>query len=171
MLTLATPSLDLAESFEAFRDACVAAGDDEWAGRTALAHADVPAFTSLLGLRAAGQDVPEGWVPETTYWIVDDDHTVVGTLDLRHPLNDRARQFGGNVGYLTHPGYRNVGVATFALREALRILGDIGLSQALLTCRDDNHASIRVIERCGGIRIENSTVEGPMRRRYVIALS
>ena len=149
------------------RDAVLRDGENVWTGRTALAHSDVPAFISTLNRRALGQDIPEGWVPESTFWIVEGGQ-VVGELELRHRLNERLREVGGNIGYLTHPDHRNKGVAAFALRAGLKMLREMGVKEALVTCRDDNAASIRVIEKCGGVRIEDSKTSGPARRRYVI---
>jgi predicted acetyltransferase len=169
MLTIREPCLELASSFEAMRDAVLRAGEDAWTGQTALARADVPAFIALLNRRARGQDIPNGWVPEATFWVIESGQ-VVGELELRHPLNEWLQQVGGNIGYLTHPEHRNQGVATFALREGLRILAGMGVHQALDTCRNDNVASVRVIEKCGGVRIEDSKAIGPARRRYLLSL-
>jgi predicted acetyltransferase len=74
--------------------------------------------------------------------------------------------FGGHVGYDVHPAHRNKGIATFALREALKFLGSKGVAEALITCAHDNAASIRVVEKCGGRRIEDTT-----RRRYAVPTS
>ncbi len=152
------------------RDACLTNGENAWTGRTALALTGVPEFIALLNRRAAGADIPAGWVPETTFWVVRSNTEVVGELELRHPLNDWLRQVGGNIGYMTHPARRSQGIATFALRAGLQTLKQWGLSQALITCRDDNVASIRVIEKCGGIRMEDATIAGSTRRRYLITL-
>lgn len=165
--TLQKPCIELASSFAAMRDAVLQGGEDAWTGRTALARSDVPAFIALLDRRARGQDIPEGWVPETTFWIVDSEN-VVGELEIRHPLNEWLQQVGGNIGYLTHPDYRNRGIATFALSSGVNILAGRGVRGVLVTCRDDNAPSIRVIEKCGGVRVENSSAGGPLRRRYII---
>jgi ribosomal-protein-alanine N-acetyltransferase len=150
------------------RDACLKTGDGDWTSpRGALALTDVPAFIAILNRRARGEEIPEGWVPETTFWVVENDD-VVGDVDLRHPLNEWLMQVGGNIGYLTHPAHRNKGVASFALRSGLNILSQWGIKEALATCRDDNFASIRVLEKAGGIRIEDAQYNGPKRRRYLI---
>jgi predicted acetyltransferase len=151
------------------RDECLLVGIDEWTGSNILAHHDIPAFVETLIKRSEGEGLPEGWVLEATYWIVDAGR-VVGELQVRPTLNDRYEQFGGNVGYFVHPAYRRRGIATFALRESLKILAKLGVSEPLITCRDDNVASIRVIENCGGVRIADSTMEGPRRRRYRLHL-
>jgi predicted acetyltransferase len=96
------------------------------------------------------------------YWVLLDD-VVVGHCDVRHPLTSKLEKFGGHIGYHVHPDYRNRGIATYALREALKALAAKGETEALVTCAHDNMPSIRVIEKCGGVRIEDS-----MRRRYLI---
>jgi predicted acetyltransferase len=150
-------------------DECLQIGVDEWTGSNILAHSDIPAFIVTLTKRSNGKELPPGWVPETTFWIVELDK-VVGEIQIRHSLNARYEQYGGNVGYFVHPVYRCRGIATFALREGLKILRQEGVPEPLVTCRDDNVGSIRVIERCGGIRIEDSTADGPRRRRYRFCL-
>ena len=166
-LELQVPRLELAPSFEAMRDECLRVGIDEWTGSNILAHHDIPAFIETLVKRGQGKELPENWVPETTYWVVESG-MVVGEIQLLAPelSGTRYEQYGGNIGYFVHPAYRRMGIATFALREGLKILTKLGTIQPLLTCRDDNVGSIRVIENCGGIRIEDSAMEGPLRRRY-----
>ncbi|MGA8532714.1 MAG: GNAT family N-acetyltransferase [Candidatus Tumulicola sp.] len=172
-LELRQPCHELAASFVRLRDACLHIGEDEWRGRLVLAHTDVAAYIETLLRRNSGQEIAEDWVPwvpETTLWIVESNE-VVGDVQLRHPLNEWLLQIGGNIGYGTHPGHRNQGIATFALREGLKLLAGMGVSEALATCRDDNVASIRVIENCGGVRIADSTAKGPKRLRYAIPTS
>ena len=50
-------------------------------------------------------------------------------------------------------------------RAALELVAAKGVTDALLTCAHDNAASIRVIEKCGGVRIADS-----MRRRYLFPI-
>ncbi|HEY1977377.1 MAG TPA: GNAT family N-acetyltransferase [Candidatus Baltobacteraceae bacterium] len=174
-LILREPSLELADSFVRMRDAFLAVGEDEWTGRHALAHSDVPAWIAALRRRARGEEIPDEWipwVPEADYWAVLDGE-VVGDLGLRHPLNQWLEQLGGNIGYSTHPQHRGRGIATFLLREGLKILGRKGLTEAIVTCRDDNVASISAIEKCGGIRLtdtDRSIFPIPVgsRRRYAV---
>jgi predicted acetyltransferase len=175
-VTLREPCLELADSFVRMRDAFLAAGEDAWHGRHTLAHTDVPAWIVALQRRARGEEIPEDWipwVPETSFWVVLDGQ-VVGEVELRHPLNDYLRQIGGNIGFGTHPLHRRKGVATFALSEGLKILATWGVTEAIATCRHDNVASIRTIETCGGIRLEDTDCSlFPMpvssRRRYSIS--
>ena len=172
---LRRPSGEQSASFAAMRDAFVAAGDDRWCAgtnhpKTAVAHTNVDAYIALMNAWSRGEDLPEGWVPCDHFWIVNDG-TVVGEIAVRHRLTEWLRQVGGHIGYDVHPAHRNRGIATAALREALNVLAERGETEALITCALDNVASARVIEKCGGVRIEDSTEPRmPTRRRYVIAL-
>jgi predicted acetyltransferase len=171
-LELRRPCAGLADSFAAMRDAYVRAGEDPWSPQnnlpqTAIAHSDVPGYIELLESWGRGEHLPPGWVPSEAFWIVDDG-TVVGEINVRATLNDWLQKVGGHIGYGVHPEHRNLGVATFGLGEALKLLAARGVHEALLTCRDDNHASTRVIEKCGGRRISDSPVLEPARRRYLV---
>lgn len=102
-----------------------------------------------------GLRLPENYVPSTTYWGFIGTE-LVGRLLLRHRLNERLRQTGGNLGYVVVPEYRRRGIATGMLRLALPLASERGLAQVLITCDEDNTASRRVIEKCGG-RLEGTS--------------
>lgn len=155
------------------RDAFVASGESSWTGVEAVVHTDVAAYVRRITKWSEGAgEMPAFWEPGPAdrFWIVRGDD-VVGEIDLRHRLNDALRNIGGHIGYQVHPGYRNLGIATAALRLALDTFRECGHSEALLTCRDDNAASARVIEKCGGRRIADAIGNGPKRRRYSIDLT
>ena len=63
------------------------------------------------------KNLPEGRVPQTTFWIVKDDHSV-GMLRMRHDLNDHTRIEGGHIGYYIRSSARRKGYATKALSSA-----------------------------------------------------
>ncbi len=109
---------------------------------------------------------PEQHVPCTTLWWVDG-VDYLGRLAIRHRLNDRLLELGGNIGYDVRPAARRQGHATAMLRAALPWARALGIERALVTCDVDNVASIRVIEAAGG-RMED--VRG-VKRRYWVATS
>lgn len=71
-------------------------------------------------------------------------------MSIRHELNDYLRARGGHVGYGVLPWCRRRGYATEILRQALVVARSIGIERVLVTCDDDNIASSRAIESCGG---------------------
>lgn len=156
------PSAKLAESFAAMRDAFMAVGDDRWPGPREIAHRDAVAYADVLQAWSEAKQLPDGFVRSDSFWIVRDD-VVLGECQVRHVLTPALERIGGNIGYHVHPSYRNEGLATYALREALRVAAGIGIGEALLTCVPDNGASIRVIEKLGGRRIADT-----VHRRYLV---
>lgn len=168
---LREPNPELAASFERMRDAVIAAGEDAWNGHgTEIARKDIEGYIRAAKDWAQGKNVPENWVATSRFWIIESGE-VLGELEIRHHLLARLRVMGGHIGYHTHPLHRGKGVATYALREGLKILAHMGVRAALITCADSNAASARVIEKCGGIRVQDAEVAGfERRRRYVVPL-
>jgi predicted acetyltransferase/ribosomal protein S18 acetylase RimI-like enzyme len=166
-------SHELVPSFVRMRDAFTAAGEDEWTFRgEEIAHGDPHAYVDLMNERSKGREIAEDFVRADSFWIFDDGE-IVGELSVRHVLTDALKKIGGHIGYATHPGHRGCGVATFALNRGLSVLKHLGVEEALITCQAENLASIRVIEKCGGQRIEDSEIPGRpdlTRRRYIIPL-
>lgn len=98
---------------------------------------------------ASGEDLPEGRVRQQVYWLYDGDRPV-GCGKLRYWLTDALRLHGGHIGYTIRPSERGRGYGTVMLRELLAEAAAAGIGEVMLTCNEDNEASRRVIERCGG---------------------
>jgi predicted acetyltransferase len=116
-----------------------------------------------------GVGLPDGLV-DATFLVADVGGEIVGRVSIRHRLNDFLLREGGHVGYAVRPAYRGRGYATEILRQSLVVCRALGIDRVLATCDDDNEASIRVIERCGGV-LENvltDTANGVPKRRYWI---
>jgi predicted acetyltransferase len=100
----------------------------------------------------------EGRVPATPFWIMRGGR-YIGRIALRHNLNggDLASH-GGHIGYDIRPSERGKGYAKAALRLCLAEARKMGLSEVLITCRDWNGPSHRVIagavEEYGGREAE-----------------
>jgi len=75
---------------------------------------------------------------------------ILGFLAIRHRLNRYLLELGGHIGYSVRPSARGRGIATAALHHALVEARELGISQVLVTCDEDNTASCRVIEKAGG---------------------
>ncbi|NUU32880.1 GNAT family N-acetyltransferase [Arthrobacter sp. C9C5] len=90
-----------------------------------------------------------GYVPCTYLWIVDGE-TFLGSLAIRHELNDWLLNEGGHIGYSVRPSGRRRGHAAKALADALPVAKELGISRVLITCDEDNAGSRATIERNGG---------------------
>ncbi len=99
--------------------------------------------------------------------------TIVGRLQLRLVLNDFLLRFGGHIGYVVLPPFRNRGYAQAMLRQGLDVARSLGIDPVLLTCDEGNASSAHVIEKAGGV-LENvvDVLPGaPRKRRYWVRLS
>lgn len=97
------------------------------------------------------ENVPEGLVPATQFiYVRKDDGKIVGMLQIRHCLNDYLGKFGGHIGYSVAPSERRKGYASQMLRKALPKCRELGIGRVLITCREDNEGSQKVILTNGG---------------------
>ncbi|MBT2480757.1 GNAT family N-acetyltransferase [Streptomyces sp. ISL-94] len=119
--------------------------------------------------RYADRTVPveQGRVHATYWWIAEGD-TYLGAIDLRHHLNAFLLDAGGHIGYSVRPSARGRGLATWALGAVLHEARIMGMDRVLLTCDPDNTASVRTIERNGGVLEDvRDTLIGPKRRYWI----
>jgi predicted acetyltransferase len=111
---------------------------------------DFGALVHRLRLDAAGVDLPEGYVPASCSWLMDEHKTLVGVAHLRHSLNAALSYEGGHIGYSIRPTRRNKGYGKMMLKLLLEKAKTLGLTRVLLTCDKTNTASARVIQGNGG---------------------
>lgn len=109
-----------------------------------------PAWLQMCVDSAQGKNLSEGYVPQTTYWFYVDGQPV-GRAKLRRTLTDALLAQGGHIGYGIAPECRGKGYATQLLRLVLQEARTQGIERALVTVDEDNTASRRVAEKCGGV--------------------
>jgi len=163
------PDLALLKDFEAYRDSFLP-GDDRPGGAQGAAYSDAQAYLALMDWFARGENLTDNLVPMDTYWVFYHDE-MAGELKVRHFLRGNLLRRGGHIGYSVKPKFRNRGFATQMLQFGLERLRERGEFDALITCNDTNAASARVIEKCGGVRISDSRLQGKVLRRYLIAIA
>ena len=166
-ITLINPTLRLSSALEAFAEEYRADGD----ARYVTAARDVAAFVRLCQDHAAGCNLPEGWVPQSTFWLVRDDECILGCSRVRHRLTASLSHEGGHIGYDVRPRERGKGLGPLLLRLTLEKARELGLEEVLITADEANVASWKVIERNGGRREAGplSGTRGPFRRYWISA--
>ena len=141
------------------------AAQPEWYVRTVLN----PPTTIVLPDGTLGDRVPE-----TQLWYVEGDE-FLGSISVRHRLNAMLANWGGHIGYAVRPTARGRGHAGAMLAGMLdHIRATLPLERVMLTVSEQNPASMRVIERGGGVlqdRIPHPWVAGETGRRYWIDLA
>ena len=92
-------------------------------------------------------------------WFVDG-KKYIGTVLLRHQLNEDLLNIGGNITYEIRPSERGKGYGKKMLELALLEAKERGLDKVLVTCDEDNIASKKIIEANGGIQDDFFFKEG-----------
>ncbi len=90
-------------------------------------------------------------VDQTTFVLVDKDNHIYGGTNLRHELNEGLLLHGGHIGYLIRPTERRKGYGTLILKLVLNECQKRNIFHVLVTCKEENIGSARVIEKNGGI--------------------
>lgn len=98
------------------------------------------------------------------------DNKLVGTIQIRHKLNEKLLIHGGNIGYGVRPCERRKGYAKQMLQLALEKSKDLGLKRVLITCDKDNIGSSKTILANRG-KLENELEHnGVLIQRYWITI-
>jgi predicted acetyltransferase len=133
-------------------------------------HHDFPALLQRLEDLARGIQLPAGFVPSSTFWLVQGDE-LVGVSNLRHTLNDRLREVGGHVGLGIRPAYRGRGLGTLLLGLTIAEARRRGITPIHIHCHKHNAASARMIASNGGV-LESEVAElqsAEIVQRYVVS--
>lgn len=103
--------------------------------------------------KAKGLGLPKEYVPDSVYWLIDDDE-YVGRVNIRHTLTENLLRLGGHIGYDIRLSKRGRGYGKRILELALDKAANLGIKKVLITCNVNNIASKKIIEANGGI-LEN----------------
>ena len=145
------------------------AGEFEEAGESGfqLAVADPEAFLKSVEMFEVGDDLPPQLIQQDEY-VLRDRGRIVGSCRVRHYLLPSTEVIGGHIGFDIRPLERRKGYGTLILRLALEKARQLGLERVLLTVQGSNLASIRVMEKNGGVLQDalESPLTGETIRRY-----
>ncbi|MSU56299.1 MAG: GNAT family N-acetyltransferase [Candidatus Taylorbacteria bacterium] len=170
-MKLVLPSIEYEESFRGYLKELETLGrsatevDSETLFKQSSSFED---FVTKLRAGAEGKFLPEGYVPHTTYWLVEGER-FIGGVNIRHRLTDHLREIGGHIGYAIRPSERGKGYGNKILELALPKAKELGIIQVRITCNEDNIASRKIIEKNGGVFDGTATTpDGTIKRRYWI---
>ena len=172
-IRLVKPSLELQSEYMEMVREFVSAGEVMDHKELQLALEDFPAYVNNCVKWERGIDLPDKWVPSSTFCLIRDDNVILGTSSLRYKLTDKLRLFGGHIGYKIRPAQRRKGYGTEILKLTLIEAGRLGFMRFLVTCDDDNIASAKIIEKNGGIlhdKCDRGDL-GKLTRRYWVDLN
>lgn len=97
------------------------------------------------------ENLPKSYSPHTLYLAVDDKDGIVGAIGIRWKKVPVLMTFGGLIGYSIRPSKRGNGYANEMLKLGLVKFKEKGINEILISCKDFNISSKKVIEKNGGI--------------------
>lgn len=145
---LVEPSILFKDSFLEFVEDVKSTGYESYEHYT-KAEKDFEEFITDLINSSKGINIPEDWVPCSSYWLIDDSE-VVGVIRIRHRVDSDYLQMIGHIGYEIKSSKRKRGYGSKLLELGLIEAKKIGLEKVLITCNEDNIGSIRIIEKFNG---------------------
>lgn len=151
LASLQTPAWDYRESYLRYVEEIEEAREQLIPFVLGFPADDFQALLDRFEACKAGAEVPNGFVPHETFWLVDEGQRVVAVSNLRYSLTDGLRKRGGHIGFGVRPSARRRGFGTMVLRETLKKAGELGIARALVTCEKSNLGSAAAILRNGGV--------------------
>lgn len=128
-------------------------------------------FEELLSIVEHNRVANTLWVPATCYFFMDDE-TILWAIQIRHSTDHPNLSLegwcGGNIWYGLRPSARGKGLSKEMLRLGLVEAWKLGIQKVLISAHEDNIASWKTIESCGGEYIKTIPDEGKNLKAYWI---
>lgn len=168
-LQLIKPTLSLKDEYLSFYKEWRDSGEEMIPWVISKDPSDFQALLMEISNHEKGIGLPEGWVPDSTFWLVNESNQVIGAVNIRHQLSSFLLHAGGHIGYGIRPSERGKGYATTMLKLALAEAAKLGIQEVLVVCDAENASSEATILRNGGVRDEDFVEEdGQVIKRFWI---
>jgi predicted acetyltransferase len=150
-LSLSKPTIELKEEYMSFYQEWKQSGETMVPWVIEKDPSNFEAMVQFLLASEKGLNLPEGWVPDSTFWLINENNRVLGAVNIRHMLTQRLIDRGGHIGYGIRPSERRKGYATRLLSLSLEKVKGFGVDKALITCDESNTGSLKTILNNGGV--------------------
>lgn len=150
-LYLVEPTKELEAAAMAYRNEYIQKKEPYINGSCGLIH--YPSYHEWLDKvnSAHCSETSDLGVPATTYFTVrKTDGKIIGTIQLRHELDDYLRKRGGHIGYGIRPSERKKGYGSRQLALVLEKARALHIPRVMISCDQDNIASAKVAINNGG---------------------
>ncbi len=107
-------------------------------------------YVAWLESASRGRNLPEGYVANSTFWLIDAQDEIVAISNIRCDLSAELMKLGGHIGFGVRSSARLKGYGTEVLRLSLLEARSLGIGDMRVTCDKENLGSSRVIVRNGG---------------------
>jgi predicted acetyltransferase len=170
-VSLVRPTIELKDEYLSFYQEWVESGEDMVPWVISKEPSDFEAMVQFLLNNEKSENLPENWVPDSTFWLVVCDNEVVGAVNIRHRLTEKLFNCGGHIGYGIRPKERRKGYASKLLALSLQKAKELGIEKALVVCDEGNLASEKTIRKNGGVPDANFVEEdGNVIKRFWIEI-
>jgi predicted acetyltransferase len=167
---LVKPSIEYKDSYLSFYKEWTESGEDIVPWVVEKNPANFEEMLKWLSESEFEDNLPDDYVPHSTYWLINEENIVVAAVNIRHRLNERLRKAGGHIGYGVCPSQRRKGYATKLLALALKKTKELNIENVLVCCDKENIASERTIVNNGGVfSSEHIEPNGDIVRRFWIS--
>ncbi|MDF2787260.1 MAG: acetyltransferase, family protein [Neobacillus sp.] len=150
-LSLIKPTIELKDEYLSFYKEWVDSKEDMVPWVIQKDPSDFEAMVQFLMDNEQGRNLREGWVPDSTFWLINQDKRILGAVNIRHQLTPFLLNSGGHIGYGIRPSERRKGFATKLLSLSIEKAKELGIRKALVVCDEDNTGSFKTIINNGGI--------------------
>jgi len=117
-----------------------------------------------------GINLPNGFVPSETYWIVNNQE-YIGSINFRPKLSENLKIYGGHAGLVIRNSKQNGIYGKVAVNFILRKAREYKIEPVLITCEEENKASWRLMSFFKPTKVEKDRInlygkERDIRRYY-----
>lgn len=145
--------------------------DSEFAGEGGLVKNDMffEDWLEKIELYSNLDTLPKDRVLGSQFLTIrESDNKIVGMVNVRYYLNDSLKLRGGHIGDVIRPSERNKGYGTAQIALAIEHLKKNNVGNILITCKKENIASAKTIQKNGGILENELDIDGEIFKRYWI---
>ena len=116
-----------------------------------LSYKEYKEWLQTMDNNSRGVDLPEGWIPSTTYFLYVDD-VPVGYGRVRHSSSEYLETVvgAGNLGYGIAKEYRGKGYGNILFQELLKKCREIGYKEIKLFPMKSNEPTVKIMLKNGG---------------------
>lgn len=166
-LILVKPQAELKDEYLSYYQEWKASGEAMIPWVISKDPSDFSTMLNWLSDHEIGKGLPDGWVPCSTFWLIDTNRSILGVVNIRHQLTEFLFNAGGHIGYGIRPSERRKGNATKILELALIEAKKLGIDDLLVVCDANNIGSEKAIVKNGGIPDSDYVEEdGNVIKRY-----
>jgi predicted acetyltransferase len=148
---LTVPTMELESEYLSFYQEWKESGEDMVPWVIGKDPTDFQEMIRFLLDSEKGENLPKNRVPDTTFWLINDNKKVIGVVNIRHRLTKRLFNCGGHIGYGIRPSERQKGYATRLLSLSIEKAKELGIEKVLVVCDESNIGSEKTIINNDGI--------------------